>query len=229
MRCFWHPTPHEAMTDWHVHNFDMPRTYSVPRTYLSKIHKAHTLLTWQAQHTPHHDTTDPLEISGRNISHQSEDNEVVNPLLAGSWQLMMSPLLALPKAADRRTWRRGWQEIGWDRMCTASRQQRSLLVLLLQGARLDHQARWWLCPDSGQRSCRCSQKNGSRKTGISALLWWVDPLWYFAIMGVWWVDLLCMIGSQWFWSRKSFFRLAISPLQFLFRGGTNGIVMQCVQ
>jgi hypothetical protein len=87
--------------------------------------------------------------------------------------------------------RRIWQEIGWDRMCTASRQQikRSLLALASYCSRvldrLDHHRwccfsaiglqaiRWvmaempWQCLG---RSCRCSKKNGSRKTGISALL-----------------------------------------------------------
>ena len=206
------------LTPWDNDNFDMPRTYTVPRTYLSKIHKAHTLFTWQAQHTPHHDTTDPLEISVRNMSHQRRMNEVVNPLLDHDSRWRVPFFLHCPSKSSRQAdmaKRMARDRMRWDRMCTASRQQRSLLALatapgcspgpsiggvgvaLCDWAAAGHQV---MAALTVPRDPAGVAKRMAHERRESLQSWWVDPLWYFAIMGVWWVDLLCMIGSQWFWT-----------------------------
>ena len=62
------------------------------------------------------------------------------------------------------------------------------------------------CLDMARNPCRDKEKEWFIEDGnlCTPAACWI--LWYFAIMGVWWVDLLRMIGSRWFLVRS--FQLA---------------------
>jgi len=123
MRCFW---PHETMTTLTCQG---PTPYPVP-FYLRSTRP--TRSSHDKPSTPPHDTTDPLEISVRNISHQRRMNEVVNPLLDHDSRWRVPFFLHCPSKSSRQAdmaKRMARDRMRWDRMCTASRQQRSLLAL----------------------------------------------------------------------------------------------------